>query len=282
MKKTIICIAVLLSFISCSAFAQDVRVKRLFNDNWYFHKGEVENGEKTDLDHKDWRNIDLPHDWSVEGPFSEKLASGTGYLPAGIAWYRKTFDISPELQSKKLALYFDGVYKNSEVWINGHYLGKRPNGHIPFQYEITKYLNKEGKNTVAVKVDHTQFADSRWYNGSGIYRNVYLIATEPIHISQWGIAFTTPEVSKEKASAKVAVSMENNTASVAKVRVRSRLLDQKGNLVKEVQEQVALDAGEKGEKDLSFQVDKPKLWSTETPNLYQLQVALFVDDQKID
>jgi beta-galactosidase len=140
----------------------------------------------------------LPHDWSIEGPFSDEWASATGYLPGGIGWYKKTFNAEANWQGKQVYIYFDGVYKNSEVWINGHYLGKRPNGFIPFQYELSKFLNYKGKNIITVKADHSDFADSRWYTGSGIYRNVYLVVKNPVHVDLWGVAFTTPKVSAEQ------------------------------------------------------------------------------------
>ncbi|WP_224998632.1 sugar-binding domain-containing protein [Cesiribacter sp. SM1] len=280
MKKFYICIVAALW--ACTAFAQNGRVKQLFNEGWYFHKGEVPQGEKAAFDHSSWRALELPHDWSVEGPFSNQWASGTGYLPAGIGWYRKTFDIAPELQAKHLFLYFDGVYKNSEVWINGHSLGKRPNGHIPFQYEITPYLNKGGKNTIAVRVDHSKVADSRWYNGSGIYRNVYLIAKEPVHISQWGVAFATPEVSAAQAKATAAVKLENKSAAAAQVLVKGQLLNQQGQAVAEAQKTVSLGAGKATEAGLEFQVRDPQLWSPQNPNLYQLKVSLAVNNQTTD
>lgn len=262
--------------------AQNVRQTILFNDGWKFNKGEVANGNKTDLNDAAWRSVDLPHDWSIEGPFDQQWASATGYLPGGIGWYRKTFDVAPSLHSKNLYLYFDGVYKNSEVWINGHYLGKRPNGYVPFQYEITKYINKSGKNIVAVKADHTDFADSRWYTGSGIYRNVYLIATDPVHIDLWGLRFTTPQVSEKKAVAKLAVSIVNQSNGNAPVTVQASLVDRKGKTVATAQQQVTVAANGKDEADLSFTVNNPALWSIENPQLYQLQVALSIGGKKVD
>ena len=119
---------------------QQSRQTILFNRDWKFFKGDVLNGQSVTASDKNWRLLDLPHDWSIEGPFDEKWASATGYLPGGIGWYRKTFRLAPNQQYKKIFIYFDGVYKNSEVWINGHYLGKRPNGYIPFQYELTAHL----------------------------------------------------------------------------------------------------------------------------------------------
>src|SRR3990170_4102944 len=187
------------------SFSQDSR-GILFNLDWKFHKGDIANGEKMSVEDNAWQKVQLPHDWSIEGPFSDEWASGTGYLPGGIGWYRKSFEISRDQKDKQIYLYFDGVYKNSEVWINEKYVGKRPNGYASFYYNITSHIKKDGKNLIAVKVDHTDFADSRWYTGSGINRNVYLIPAEPVHINLWGIAFTTPSISKDQASVSVDVT----------------------------------------------------------------------------
>ncbi|WP_223808698.1 sugar-binding domain-containing protein [Rufibacter hautae] len=275
-------LTMLLLGYTSQVFAQQPRSKALFNDNWKFQKGDVAKADAVSFSDAQWRTLDLPHDWSIEGPFSQEWASATGYLPGGIGWYRKTFKVPAAQQNKQLFLYFDGVYKNSEVWINGQPLGKRPNGFTPFQYEITKHLNKTGNNVVAVKVDHTQFADSRWYTGSGINRNVYLVAVEPVHISLWGVAFTTPEVSAAKALSNVKVSVTNASAKAADIQVKAELLDKGGKLVKQAQKQVSVTGGKDAEAALSFQVNNPKLWSVEQPNLYQLRVSLFVNGKKTD
>ncbi len=262
--------------------AQQVRQKILFNDGWKFYKGDIANGDRSNLNEEDWRNVELPHDWSIEGPFAEIWASATGYLPAGIGWYRKTFSITSLQRSKNISLYFDGVYKNSEVWINGHYLGKRPNGFIPFQYEITKYLNKTGKNIVAVKADHSDFADARWYTGSGIYRNVYLVATDPVHIDLWGVRFLTPYVSKAKAIAKIIVSVVNQSPASTPVIVRSFLTDVNGKVIAKTQQQIKISGNSNSDANLSFTVNDPALWSTDDPKLYKLQVSVFVNGKKTD
>src|SRR5690606_5572018 len=163
------------AFFSIKATAQT----ELFNAGWKFHKGDLNGGETEKVSDAQWRKVDLPHDWSIEGPFSDEWASGTGYLPGGVAWYRKTVVLPAGMKGKQVSIYFDGVYKNSEVWINGHLLGKRPNGYIPFYDDLTPHLKQAGGNLISVRVDHTDFADSRWYPGSGIYRNVYLTAKNP-------------------------------------------------------------------------------------------------------
>jgi beta-galactosidase len=262
--------------------AQTTRQKLLFNADWKFYKGEVRNGQDIQLNDQNWRKLELPHDWSIEGPFDQQWASATGYLPGGIGWYRKTFTVDKALQSKNLFIYFDGVYNHSEVWINGHYLGKRPNGYISFEYELTKYLNLNGSNTIAVKVDHSKFADNRWYPGSGIYRNVYLVAVEPVHVSLWGVAFTTPQISKEKASAKVLVSIDNSSFSAASVLVRAQLLDPKGKVVAKDEKQVSSNIGTEASQDLAFDIKNPLLWGVEQPHLYSLNVTLLVNGKKVD
>ncbi|MEO5592039.1 MAG: sugar-binding domain-containing protein [Chitinophagaceae bacterium] len=269
-------------FIGCNAFTQQVRQVALFNDNWKFYKGDITGADKISFNDNAWRQINLPHDWSIEGPFDEQWASATAYLPAGIGWYRKTFEVLPGMRSKNIYLYFDGVYKNSEVWINGHYLGKRPNGWTPFQYELTKYLNKTGKNIIAVKADHTEFADSRWYTGSGIYRNVYLIAKDPVSIDLWGVGFSTPVITGEKALAKILVSLTNNSYAAAEVIIKCRLLNNKGMQVAQSEQTIKTSAGKNSKASIDMTVTKPVRWSIEQPALYTLKTDVYSGGKKID
>jgi beta-galactosidase len=263
----------LMLLLLCSpAFSQDGFAPQLFNGGWKFHKGDLPGGEKPDLNTSAWRSVTLPHDWSIEGPFSDEWASATGYLPGGIGWYQKTFTAQPSWKNKKLYIYFDGVYKNSTVWINGHLLGHRPNGFIAFQYELSKYLNFKGPNVISVKVDHTQFADSRWYTGSGIYRNVYLIAKAPLHIKKWGVEFTTSGVTTASAQAKIKVRIENSNSSPANTEVAAKLIDASGKVVANAIK--SLSVSDSALTELAFQLQSPKLWSVEDPALYTLQVQL--------
>jgi beta-galactosidase len=263
----------LMLLLLCSpAFSQDGFAPQLFNGGWKFHKGDLPGGEKPSLNTSAWRTVTLPHDWSIEGPFSDEWASATGYLPGGIGWYQKTFTAQPSWKNKNLYIYFDGVYKNSSVWINGHLLGYRPNGFIAFQYELSKYLNFKGPNVISVKVDHTQFADSRWYTGSGIYRNVYLIAKEPLHIKKWGVEFTTASVTAASAQAKIKVRIENSSSTAANTEVAAKLLDASGKVVANASK--SLSVSDSALSELAFQLQSPKLWSVEDPSLYTLQVQL--------
>jgi beta-galactosidase len=281
MTKYIVLLTLFFLF-KISVSAQQSRQTTLFNDGWKFYKGEIAGADKADFNDAAWRTIDLPHDWSVEGPYSDQWASATGYLPGGIGWYRKQFNVAPNMRNKNISIYFDGVYKNSEVWVNGNYLGKRPNGFVPFQYEVTKYLNKTGKNVIAVKADHTDFADSRWYTGSGIYRNVYLIATDAVHVDLWGVKFTTPQVSQAKATAQVIVSSINQSTTNIPAIIKVTLLDDKGKVVANTQQQIKIAANNNAVANLSFTVNNPALWSTDDPQLYKLQTAILVAGKKVD
>ena len=268
-----------LQLFAITSFAQapagaSGRKTLLFNENWKFFKGDSEKAFEVSFDDKGWRNVELPHDYSVEGPFDSQWASATGYLPTGIAWYRKTFVVPASDKGKQVAIYFEGVSKNGEVWINGHYLGKRPNGYISYQYDLTPYLNIGKQNVLAVKVDHQEFADSRWYAGSGIYRNVYLIATNKIHIKQWGVFATTPVINKDKATVAVNVSIENNAASNQKVEIENKLADQNGKLVARNSKAISVAASNGTDLDLSMEVLKPNIWSIDHPNLYTLTTTI--------
>jgi len=269
-------LAILLICLICQLHAQTYT----FNDRWKFYKGDIAAGEKVATADAAWRTVDLPHDWSIEGPFSQEWASGTGYLPAGIGWYRKSFTLLPVQQGKSIYLYFDGVYKNSEVWVNGHAAGKRPNGYASFYYDITPYLDTKGKNLIAVKVDHTDFGDSRWYSGSGINRHVYLMAVEPVHIAVWGTTFTTPRISAASASAELLVSVRNKTAKQADVKVSADLMDVAGKLVAHVEQRGVATPGAGGTVKLEFTLSKPELWSVDHPALYTLRTSLEVGGKK--
>jgi len=258
------------------------RQQLLFNADWKFHLGEVPGGERPTTAEQAWRSVTLPHDWSIEGPFAQQWASATAFLPGGVGWYRKTFALPAGYQGKKVFVYFDGVYKNSEVWLNGHFLGKRPSGFASFQYELTPYLRAGGRNVLAVKVNHSVVADSRWYTGSGIYRNVYLLATAPVHIEQWGVGFTTPQVSASAATGKVAVALANATPAATAVTVTGTLLDARSQAVATARQVVTIKANAAGTASLTLPLKNPSLWSADHPYLYRLRVSLAVRGQPTD
>ncbi len=255
--------------------------KILFNDGWKFHKGDISLEESKIINDQIWRHVDLPHDWSVEGPFSDQWASGTGYLPAGIAWYKKTFDITNWQDNNRYAIYFDGIYKNSEIWINGHFLGKKPNGFIPIQYDLTPYIKAEG-NLIIVKVDHSEYADSRYYTGSGIYRNVYLITQNQHHFSQWGIFFKTSDVKVKSALAEVDVEVENHEGKTSNVNIKATLKDNNGAIIAQSDKMLQSEPEKNNLTKLSFKIKNPIRWLPDSPYLYQLSLELWSDGKLMD
>ena len=256
-----------------------------FNEDWRFQLGDVKNGQNTDFADSTWRQLNLPHDWSIEGSFSEKAPSGTGggALPGGIGWYRKTFTIPAGSNGKLIFIQFDGVYRNSEVWINGHYLGKRPYGYSTFQYELTPHLVYGAKpNVIAVKVDNSQQPNSRWYSGSGIYRNVWLTTLDPIHVAHWGTYVTTKDVSEYSASVVVETRVSNDSASAAPVDLTTIIQDASGRqLARDTQKAVA-HKGARAAVNQSFEVLTPELWSHELPYLYKVISQLTQNGRVVD
>ncbi len=172
------------------------RIHETFNFGWEFFRGDAASPQQLEFGDSAWPPVDLPHDWSVEGPFGEKEPSSGagGYLPTGIGWYRKRFRLPESYKGKIVTIDFDGVYENSEIWINGQYCGKRPYGYVPFWYDLTPHLLIGRDNVVAVRVDNSRQTNCRWYSGSGIYRHTWLTATNRVHVAQWGTSVTTPRV----------------------------------------------------------------------------------------
>ncbi len=241
-------------------------------EHWKFHLGEKEEAWYKGFDDSGWEEVTLPHDWSVGLPFSESNSSGTGYLSGGIGWYRVRFSLPEEYRGKKILLLFDGVYKNSQVWCNSYYLGKRPNGYVPFDYDISeKVFFGEMDNEISVKVTHTDIADSRWFTGSGITRKVTVLVEEPVHPSLHGIFFSTLYGDDGK-TAQVEISHEllNESDKKAEVSLVSRLCDGNGKQVLEVKADAQFAPGECKTISLNGCVNRPKLWSPENPELYEL------------
>lgn len=250
------------------------------NKDWLFSlSDDTVSYRNPSFDDSKWRKLDLPHDWSVEGQLSPSLASCTGYLPGGIGWYRKHFKIQDS--ASRHYIYFEGAYNRSEVYLNGHLLGKRPNGYISFLYDMTPYL-KEGDNVLAVRIDHSRYADSRWYTGSGIYRDVWMVAAPEIHFSQWGVGWYASSLTDKQASVIVDMEVEKHIAASCKLEVRAALYDHTGKLVSQRRNPVS--NREKGITQISvnLKVNKPHRWSLDDPYLYTLKTELFGGGKRID
>lgn len=272
--------------ISFLAKAQtNARSKESFNKNWKFFLGDQHNAKNIAFNDAKWRSLSLPHDWSIEGSFSEKNPStaNEGALPTGIGWYRKTFVLPQSGQNKNIYIDFDGVYRNSEVWINGHYLGKRPNGYISFRYNLTPYAVFNGKkNVIAVRVDNLEQPNSRWYSGSGIYRNVWLVSTLKVAVDHWGTFVSTPKVNDQSAAISLKTSLKNSTGKPQKVNLETTVFDPEGKkvAVKTASGIVLKDSVTQVSQDLSL--DHPKLWSIEKPELYRIQTKIIDKNSIID
>ncbi len=280
-KHTLILLVCLVTLISCSD-NKNSRIIEDFNIDWKFQLGEVSGANELSFNDSEWETLSVPHDWSIDkGYYKEgETASSTGFVLGGIGWYRKSFTLSEADKEKYIRILFDGVYNNSTVWINGNLLGTRPNGYSSFGYDLTPFLKFDGSNNVvAVKVNRKAYVDSRWYTGSGIYRKVTLIKTSKLHIKQWGVAVSTPEVNKESASVKIRTTLEQSGAlNLEGVSVKYSIFDSSGVLVDKKETNVS----EKFEAETTAKVVKPKLWSLEKPNLYTVEVAVFKNGDLLD
>lgn len=257
--------------------------KQLFDYNWKFSFGDNLQAGAADFNDKNWRNLDLPHDWSIEGKLDSLNPMGNdgGYFPAGIGWYRKKFMPSTSWVGKRVSIYFEGVYMNARVFINGKSLGVHPYGYTSFAYDLTPYLDYTKENTISVRVDNSQQKNCRWYSGSGIYRHVWLLETGPIHVDHWGVAITTPEVTKEKAIIQVKTSIKNETGLLQNITLSTRLVNK--NIKKAGDElKIELPAGEVKEITQNITVNNPALWSPGSPDLYEAQIKLIKNGTVID
>lgn len=217
----------------------------------------------------------------MKGQLSPTLASATGYLPGGIGWYGKELFVPRDKEKEKVYLYFEGVYNRSEVFVNGHSLGVRPNGYISFMYEGTPYIKFGEENLIQVRVDHSQSADSRWYTGSGIYRNVWLVYANPVHIAQWGV-YAWPEVKGNNGTLHIEVGIENGSASQVGITIINELFDNRGNKIADNIRKLTLNSGETNQVKTKLHVNKPQLWSIDSPTLYTLNTRVLMEGKEID
>ncbi|OXA94926.1 glycoside hydrolase family 2 TIM barrel-domain containing protein [Flavobacterium hercynium] len=255
-----------------------------FNSDWSFHLNDSIKDKDTIGASTTWRTLDVPHDWSIEGQFDEKSPGGYGggSLNGGLGWYKKTFKVAAADSSKVTSITFDGVYKDSEVWVNGHYLGKRPNGYIGFQYEMTPYLNYGDKeNEIIVKVDNSKQPNSRWYSGSGIYRNVWIETTDKLHVAQWGTYVTTPKVTAEKASVSFETTIQNKY-TVTKKAIVTTTIFKNDTQVTSVTQDITIQPNTNLVVNQASDVETPVLWSVEAPELYTAVTEISIDEQVVD
>src|SRR4029078_4126063 len=268
--------------LSLQAWSQ--RTTTNLNHGWKFYLGDDSAAREITYDDSKWRLLNLPHDWSIEGSFSKDYPTtfNQGALPAGIGWYRKTFTVPTTSKEKRIFIDFDGVYRNNEVWINGHYLRKRPNGYISFRYELTSYLKfGADKNVIAVKVDNSTQPSSRWYTGSGIYRNVRLVSTNKVALDDRTIFISTGMLSKNEANISIRSQLTNSTREKQDISVvyRVRYPNGKFSGTTSVRFQLADSSTVQNPKS-TLTIPNPRLWSPDTPILYTA-IILLKDSRRV-
>jgi beta-galactosidase len=246
-----------------------------FDEDWRFFQGEASGLERTECDDSGWRKLDVPHDWSIEGPFAEtnKTGGAGGWLPSGVGWYRKHFTLPSDYSAKRFYIRFDGVMQNSEVWINGVSLGQRPNGYVSFRYDLTPHLKfgDRATNVLAVRADTSAQPASRWYSGAGIYRHVWLEPVHPVHVVPESLFVTTPNIAPTAATMRVQASVTNASARTEAVTVRVLVNSpRRTGIAKSDAIPLTITAGGSVAIDQELTVPQPELWSLEQPALHQV------------
>ena len=259
------------------------RRRESFDFDWKFFKGDKPGAEQPDFSDADWRNLDLPHDWSIEGPFREEHGSMTSaHLPTGTGWYRKHFKIPASYRNKKVTIEFDGIYQNSEVWINGQYLRKRPYGYISFYYDISPYLNFSGENLMAVRVDNFHQPNCRWYSGSGIYRHTWLRVTDKLHIAHWGTFVTTDKASEKSATVQIITRVQNEGKNDIMCTLSTSVLECDGSAVQTAETSRNIAAGGEYEFIQKVKITNPSLWSPDNPYLHKVRSTVIKQGKATD
>ena len=280
------CLTIVSFFLLVTVIAQSSSRKIIaFDKDWKFIRDDAKGAEQNDFNDAAWRSLHVPHDWSIEGPYDRNNTTGRGggYLPGGVGWYRKSFTLN-EADAKQLYfIEFDGVMANSDVWINGYHLGKRPNGYVSFEYELTGHLNFGGtKNVIAVRADNTVQPASRYYTGAGIYRHVRLSITNPVHVAHWGSFVTASNVTNEKATVNAQTKIINRSATAQNVIVHVDIFSPEGKIVASGETKQKLDAGKDQVVPQNIALDKPALWDIDHPQLYKVVSKIIIDKKPVD
>ena len=279
----------LLCALSISAQITHARITSSFDADWRFYKGEAPGAEQNDFNDTSWRRLDVPHDWSIEGPVDEKnpTGQGGGFMPSGIGWYRKHFTVANDLRDRLVFIEFDGVMANSDVWINGFHLGNRPNGYVSFGYELTPHLNFGKDNCLAVRADTSKQPASRWYTGAGIYRHVRLVIKDAVHITQWGTVITTPDFADDNKTVIVNIKAEviNESNTPRSVQMEADLLAPSGKFIASKVEKAnpkSLAPNQTATFEWKMSIDHPQLWDVGHGIVYQAVARITADGKPVD
>jgi beta-galactosidase len=254
------------------------------DSDWAFFQGGATGAEKPEFDTSSWKKIDVPHDWSITGNFSESApATGSGaWLPTGVAWYRKEIKLPAGSKGERVWIEFDGVMANSDVWLNGSLLGHRPNGYASFRYDLTEYLKPDSVNVLAVKADTSAQPASRWYAGGGIYRHVRLVTAHPMHVKPWGVYVTTPTIAEESATVKVQTSLVNASAHTGEITLSSSVIGPDGKTLTTAESRSTIAAGKENTLTQQLEVPSPRLWNLDSPLLHTLVTRIKSGDVLLD
>ena len=276
MKHILPVLLIMMLMNCCQHPSENVTDRRIsFDGQWKFHYGDLSDASETIWDDSQWRTLDLPHDWSVEMPFSREFGtSASGQTVGGTGWYRKSFQIQSGDDGKIHRLYFEGAYSETDVWLNGRHAGFNPYGYTSFFCDLTPYCKPSGEENILTVRVKNEGKNSRWYSGSGIYRHVWLESTNRLHLDTWGLFVTTPVVSREKAVVQVAAEVVNETGQDSDARVHVHIKDASGNVVGKQITDVRLKAGERKTPVQSVEILNPSLWSVETPVLYTCEATV--------
>ena len=269
-----------------------------FDEDWLFARfgfqadgtslAEPEGLEKPEINDAAWRKLNLPHDWAIEGPFRIELTGETGKLPyKGIGWYRKHFTIPDEDAGKQIFVDFDGAMAYAQVWLNGNYVGTWPYGYSSFLMDLTPFVKPGQKNVIAVRLD-TEKWDSRWYPGAGIYRHVWLVKTDPVHVAHWGTYITTPEISDASAQVELEVNVENKGKNPVEAEIQTTIFqidinDKPGAKVSSfTKSRISIAAGSSAKMNSQATISNPKRWDIISPNRYLAQTNVIVNGKVVD
>lgn len=259
----------------------------LFNENWKFHRGDVANAQDVDLNDTSWDSINLPHDYSIDQEFTTSGEAESGFLLGGVGWYRKTFVVPEKYQGKQLMIEFDGAYMNAEVYLNGNKLGEHPYGYTAFAFDLTDGLVFDGKteNVLVVKTNN-KIPSSRWYSGSGIYRDVTLTVTDKVHVGYNGTQIIAKDLDKNKDSTvevDLTTTVDNDSDSNKTVTVKNTLIDDKGKAASNTtSSDVEIAADSSLDVKQMVSIDSPKLWSVEDANMYTLKTEIVEQNNVLD
>lgn len=278
----------LFSVLPILIFAQNsnenVRISQLFNFGWKFQAGDLKDAQAVNYDDGDWRVLDLPHDFQFEQPWNEEASPARGFKDMGTGWYRKSFKADPAWKSKKVLLDFEGIMLVGDVWLNGTKIGGTDYGYLGFESDISKILNYEGDNVVAVRASTGDIGNSRWYTGGGLYRDVHLVVKDTISIARNGVFITTPAITNQSADVSVQVEVEGLRNKSLEVEINTKIFSPDGSQVGETKI-LAPKRSKLATMEVPLPVIKvtsPQLWSCETPNLYTTEVTLVYQGKVID